>query len=84
MRKGVFMMLLITVMVLGLLFTGCEQVSQILLSPTLEEPDPPTNTGDCISQVGPVTSDGGGQRALAECRAREEPPEDFEEPPPVP
>ncbi len=81
MRKGVFMMLLIKVMVLGLLFTGCEQVSQILLSPTLEEPEDPTpNTGDCISQVAPVTSDG-GQRALAECLAREE---DFEEPPPVP
>ena len=80
MRKGVFMMLLITVMVLGLLFTGCEQVSQILLSPTLEEPDPPTNTGDCHSQLGAVISDA-DRRWVAECEAREE---DFEEPPPVP
>lgn len=88
MGKGVFMMMVITIMVLGLLLTGCEQTLQIM-GPTLEEPEmiepgilepetPVNNTGDCISQVGPVTSQG-GQSSLQECLERED-DEDLPDP----
>ena len=80
MGKSIFILIVITITVFGLLFTGCDRALQIT-SPTIEEPEmieleiseleSPAipNTGDCISQVGPVTSQG-GQRALQECLER--------------
>ncbi len=85
MGKSVFMAIAVTVLGL-LLVTGCERVSQIT-GPILEEseinlelipePDPPSNTGDCMSQVGPITSEG-GHGAYIECLGDEGEPPDPE------
>ena len=52
----------------SLLFEELEMLPGVVIAGLKIVPQSPAilNTGDCISQVGPVTS-GGGQRALQEC-----------------
>ncbi|RKU14620.1 hypothetical protein C6503_14905 [Candidatus Poribacteria bacterium] len=77
MEKNVFMTMAV-ITILGLLLIGCDRVLQTtnpltaVPEPDMAEPQPVANTGDCISQVGPVTAQG-GQRSLQDCLEKESP-----------
>ena len=71
-----FIRILSLILVFGVLLTGCDRALQTV-NPMLKEaikdeeyamdpPPPVLNTGDCLSQVAPVTKRG-GVRALKQC-----------------
>ena len=70
MKKNAFITMAV-ITILGLLLIGCDRALQATNPLTaVPEPEPVANTGDCISQVAPVTAQG-GQRALQDCLEQE-------------